>query len=37
MFGIETEEPTKQTHTFVLDDPKEIPDILARIFRGEFE
>ncbi|MGM0228292.1 hypothetical protein IGJ28_000312 [Enterococcus sp. AZ091] len=37
MFGIETEEPPKQTHTFVTDDPNDVFDILSNILRGEFE
>ncbi|MGM0228666.1 hypothetical protein IGJ28_000727 [Enterococcus sp. AZ091] len=31
------EEPPKQTHTFVTDDPNDVFDILSNILRGEFE
>ena len=37
LYGIETENTSKQTHTFVTDDPNEVVDILSRILRGEFE
>ena len=31
------EEPSKQTHTFVTDDPNDVLDILSNILRGEFK
>ncbi|ROZ02724.1 MULTISPECIES: hypothetical protein [Enterococcus] len=31
------EEPSKQTHTFMTDDPNDVIDILSRALRGEFE
>ena len=37
MYGIETETTTKNTHTFVTDDPNDLMDILSKIFRGEFK
>lgn len=37
MFGIDTEETSNNTHTFVTDDPNEVFDILSNILRGEFK
>ncbi|MDU4803960.1 MAG: hypothetical protein E6X75_04355 [Enterococcus faecalis] len=37
MYGIETETTTKNTHTFVTDDPNDLMDILSKIFQGEFK
>ncbi|MGC3435287.1 hypothetical protein [Enterococcus faecalis] len=37
MYGIETETTTKNTHTFVTDDPNDLIDILSKISRGEFK
>ncbi|MBE6171037.1 MAG: hypothetical protein E7152_15580 [Enterococcus casseliflavus] len=37
MFGIDTEESSKQTHTFMTDDPNDVIDIISRALRGEFE
>ncbi|MGN3394085.1 hypothetical protein [Enterococcus gallinarum] len=37
IFGIETEESTKQTHTFVTDNPNDVLDIISRALRGEFK
>ncbi|MGL9813275.1 hypothetical protein IGJ45_003202 [Enterococcus sp. DIV0574] len=36
MFGIDTEETSNNTHTFVTDDPNDVLDILSNILRGEF-
>ena len=37
MYGIATETTTKNTHTFVTDDPNDLIDILSKIFRGELK
>ena len=37
MYGIATETTTKNTHTFVTDDPNDLMDILSKIFRGELK
>lgn len=37
MFDIEEEETSKHTHTFVIDDLQDIPDILNQIIRGDFK
>lgn len=37
LYGIETENTSKQTHTFVTDDPNDVLDILSRALRGEFK
>lgn len=37
LFDIEEEETSKHTHTFVIDDLQDIPDILNQIIRGDFK
>nr|DAL36259.1 MAG TPA_asm: hypothetical protein [Caudoviricetes sp.] len=37
MYGIATETTTKNTHTFVTDDPNDLMYILSKIFRGELK
>ena len=37
LFDIEEEETSKHTHTFVVDDLNDIPDIFERILRGDFK
>lgn len=38
MYDIDTEDDMEErTHTFVVDDLNDIPDIFERILRGEFE
>ncbi|EOE05052.1 hypothetical protein Q9Q_02867 [Enterococcus faecalis EnGen0078] len=37
MYGIETETTPKKTHTFVIDNPNDLMDILSKISRGEFK
>ncbi|EGO7983263.1 hypothetical protein [Enterococcus faecalis] len=36
-YGIETETTSKKTHTFVIDNPNDLIDILSKISRGEFK
>lgn len=37
LYGIETENTAKQTHTFVTDDLNDALNILSRALRGEFK
>ena len=37
MYCIATETTTKNTQTFVTDDPNDLMDILSKIFRGELK
>lgn len=37
LYGIETENTSKQTHTFMTDDPNDVLDIISRALRGEFK
>ncbi|EGO8585750.1 hypothetical protein EID36_05185 [Enterococcus faecalis] len=37
MYGIATETTTKNTHTFVTDNPNDLMDILSKVFRGELK
>ncbi|MDT2687249.1 hypothetical protein [Enterococcus gallinarum] len=37
LYGIETENPSKQTHTFITDDPNDVLDIISRALRGAFK
>ncbi|MFD2390637.1 hypothetical protein [Enterococcus gallinarum] len=37
LYGIETENTPKQTHTFVTDNPNDVLDIISRALRGEFK
>lgn len=37
MYDIETETTPKKTHTFVIDNPNDLMDILSKISRGEFK
>ena len=37
MYDVDTKDPNESTHTFVVDDLNDIPDIFQRILRGEFK
>ncbi|HAB97943.1 hypothetical protein [Enterococcus sp.] len=37
MYDVDTKDPKESTHTFVVDDLNDIPDIFERILRGDFK
>jgi hypothetical protein len=37
MYDVDSEDPNENTHTFVVDDLNDIPDIFERILRGDFK
>ncbi|HAQ1356604.1 TPA: hypothetical protein IX478_002427 [Enterococcus faecium] len=37
LYGIEMENTPKKTHTFVIDNPNDVLDIISRALRGEFK
>ncbi len=37
MYDVDTKDPKDSTHTFVVDDLNDIPDILKNFIRGDYE